>query len=79
MATEVQINFVVDAIVNAGFDAATWLAFLQRSKLETELTELESEARNLQAAADADAAASAALLIANADAQAAKRAEIDAL
>ena len=80
MATEIQIAAVVDAVVAAfGGDAAKFQAFLSRAALETDLAELQSDARNLQAAQDVDNAAFTADLVANAEAQAAKQAEIDAL
>ena len=53
MASEAEIQFVVDAIVDAGFIAETWVAFVQRAKLETELGVLTSERTNMQTAEDA--------------------------
>lgn len=70
---------MVDAVVAAGFTAETWPMFLQRSKLETELAEIESDARNLQSAQDVDNAAHQAAMLANAEAQQLKQSEIDAL
>ena len=79
MATAAEINFVVDAIVNAGFTPETWPAFVLRSKLETEKEALESEARNMQLAEDAQNAEYSDAVVAKNEAIAAKQAEIDAL
>jgi len=80
MATEAEINAVVDAIVAAfGGDAGKFKAFLVRSNLETEMAQLESVARKIQAQADIDNAKHQAEALANADAMQKKRAEIDAL
>ena len=79
MATAGEINFVVDAIVNAGFTAETWPAFVLRSKLETEKEALESEARNMQTAEDTQNAAYLAAIVAKNEEIAAKQSEIDAL
>jgi len=80
MATESQINAVVDAVVTAfGGDAAKFGAFLTRAALETELAELQSDARNLQAEQDVDNTAHNDAMVANAESQAAKQAEIDDL
>ena len=79
MATEQEIQFVVDAIISAGFDAQTWPAFVARSKLITELRELESEQRNMQAVENTqNAAYNEALVTKQADVTA-KQVEIDAL
>ena len=80
MATEAQINAVVDAVVTAfGGDAAKYQAFLTRAALETELAEIESEQRNKQAEADTSASGFVSELSALAVEKAAKIAEIDAL
>jgi len=80
MADQATISLVVDKIVAAfNGDPNKFEAFLTRAALETELAELESQARNLQAAQDADNAAHQAALVANAEARAQKQAEIDAL
>lgn len=80
MATEVEINAVVDAVVGAfDGDAAKFEAFLTRAALETELAELESEARNIQAERDESNGEYQSVLVDNAEAQATKQAEIDAL
>ena len=80
MATDVQINAVVNAIVSAfGGDVELFSAFLVRSKLETELKALESEQRLLQVGFGTEQAAYSAASTANTDAQNALRAAIDAL
>ena len=80
MATQIQIDAVVDAVVSAfGGDIDLFDAYLVRAKLETELEALQSEARNLQAAEDTQNAEFGAAILANAEAQQAKQAEIDAL
>jgi peptidoglycan hydrolase CwlO-like protein len=80
MATELQINAVVDAVI-AAFDSdpALWSAFLVRSKLETEIAALESAERNLRAEYNAETTAYNDELAENQAAQAALQAEIDAL
>ena len=80
MATEQQISAVVDAVITA-FDAdpALWAAFLERSKLETQLAALESAERNLRAAFTTDTGEYNDALAAQQAAQAAVQAEIDAL
>ena len=79
MASEAEIQFAVNAILDAGFDAETWPAFVVRSKLITELRELESEQRNMQASEDAQNT----VYLANAETKqaeiVAKQSEIDAL
>jgi len=80
MASEVQINAVVDAIVTAfGGDAALFQAFLTRGKLEQELAALESAERNLRDGFTDDTTDFNAALAANQALQADKQAEIDAL
>ena len=79
MASEAEIQFVVDAIIDAGFDAQTWPAFVVRSKLVTELEALESEQRNLQAAEDAQNQTFGDALVASQAAITEKQAEIDQL
>ena len=80
MATDVQINATVNAIVAAfGGDAELFSAFLVRSKLETEKLELQSEERALQAEFGIEQTAYNEAIAANVDAQNAKQAEIDAL
>ena len=80
MATDVQINATVNAIVAAfGGDVELFSAFLVRSKLETELKALESEARALQAEFAVDQAAYSAASSANVDEQNALRQTIDEL
>lgn len=50
MATEIEINAVVDAVITAfDSDPALWTAFLERSKLETEVAKVESQIRVLKA------------------------------
>ena len=80
MATEIQINAVVDAVVSAfNGDAAKFKAFLTRAALGTEMAEIESEIRNLQAASNASAADYSEQMTALAVERNAKQAEIDAL
>jgi len=80
MATEVQIQAVVDAVVTAfDGDPAKFEAFLTRAALETELAELESEARNIQTEQNASNKEFQTALEGNAEARAAKQVEIDAL
>ena len=80
MATEIQINAVVDAIVSAfDGDAAKFQTFLTRAALETELAEIESEIRQKEAEADTSASGFVLELSDLAAARAAKVAEIDAL
>ena len=79
MATDPEIQFVVNAILDAGFDAQTWPAFVVRSKLVTELEALESEQRNLQADEDAQNQAFGDALVAKRAEVTAKQAEIDSL
>lgn len=80
MASQEVISLVVDKIVEA-FDGDVDLfeSWLTRSRLETELAQLESAERILRAEQAADVVAFNADLTANLDAQAAKKAEIDAL
>ena len=79
MPSEQEIAFVVQAIVDAGFTAETWPAFVVRSKLVTELRELESEQRNMGAAEDTQNAEYLAAAEAKQAELTAKEAEIDAL
>ena len=80
MATQAQIEAITDLVLVAfDGDPAKFQSFLTRAALSTELAELQSSARNLQAEQDVDNAAFTADLVANAEAQAAKQAEIDAL
>lgn len=80
MATTVQINAVVDAVVLAfNGDVLKFSAFLKRSALETELAQIESKLRNKQTEADTEAAENVAQLAVLAAEKAAKIAEIDAL
>lgn len=80
MATEVQINAVVDSIIAAfNGDPALWTAFLKRAKLETELAQIESDIRNKQAEANESATEYVDELSVLATDRAAKVAEIDAL
>ena len=79
MATTTEINFVVDAIIGAGFTAQTWPASLRRTKLAQDLAVLQSAERNLRAAYAAAAQAYNDALGVNQASQAAKQAEIDAL
>ena len=80
MATEIQINAVVDAIVSAfDGDVAKFEAFLTRAALETELAEIESEIRNLQAASNASADEYSSQMTNLAVERNEKQAEIDAL
>ena len=80
MATEVEINAVVDAVITAfDSDPALWQAFLTRSKLETEVAALESAERNLRAEYNDETATYNDDLAANQAAQAASKAQIDAL
>jgi len=80
MATETEIQAVVDAVVTAfDGDPAKFAAFLTRAALETELTEIESEIRNLEATADTSASDYVSQLATLAAEKAAKVAEIDAL
>ena len=54
MATDIQINAAVDAILSAfDSDPVLWQAFLDRARLETELAQLESQRRVLQTAESA--------------------------
>ena len=80
MADQQTISIVVDKIV-AAFEGSTELfdAFLVRSKLNTELEQIDSEMRNLVVEADASASAYVQLISAKAAQRAAKVAEIDAL
>ena len=80
MATQEQINAVVDGIVQAfGGDVALFNAWLKRSKLETELAALVSAERKLRASYATETGEFNTALEANQAAQAAKEAEIDAL
>ena len=80
MATEIEINAVVDAVITAfDNDPALWTAFLERSKLETEAAALESQVRIVTAARDADVTAAEVELQALQAALNTKLAEIDAL
>ena len=79
MASEAEIQFVVDAIIDAGFTAETWPVFVERAKLETELSALMSDRTNMQAEEAAQNEAFMAELVALNDLIAAKQAEIDAL
>lgn len=80
MATQPQIEAVVDAVI-AAFDGdpALWTAFLERSKLETELAQLESQKRVLLSAFDQSAQAHQDQVNTLIEAEEAKKAEIDAL
>ena len=80
MATDVQINAVVNAIVSAfGGDVELFSAFLVRSKLQTEKLALESAQRALQAGFGVEQAEYSAAASALVDEINAKGAEIDAL
>jgi hypothetical protein len=79
MATEAQINFAVDAIIGAGFDAPSWAAFLARMKLEADYRAKEAEIRNEQADAHDDATTHSDTLATLAAELVAIQAEIDAL
>ena len=80
MATQEQINAVVDNIVQAfGGNAQLFRAWLNRSKLETELAALVSAERILRAQFGGQSEQFNAALETNQAAQAAKEAEIDAL
>lgn len=80
MATQTQINAIADAIIAAfGGDAAAFQAFLRRSKLETDVAQLDSQIRKQRAAATAANATSEAALQELQAQQATKLAEIDAL
>ena len=80
MATELQINAVVDAVITAfDSDPALWSTFLQRSKLETEAAAIESEMRVVAADRDAGVTAAEAELQSLQADLTAKLAEIDAL
>jgi len=80
MANAEEISAVVDAVITA-FDAnpTLWAAFLTRSKLETEVAALESAERNLRAEYNDETATYNDDLAANQAAQAASKAQIDAL
>lgn len=80
MATDQEINAVVDAVISE-FDAspALWTAFLERSKLVTELRTLESEQRNLQVDEDTQNQAYNETAVAKQAEISAKQEEIDAL
>lgn len=80
MATTAQIEAVVDAVI-AAFEGnpALWQAFLTRSKLETELAQIESEIRQETATMNTDQDAHQATLNDLNDQRLAKIAEIDAL
>lgn len=80
MATSTQINAIADAIIAAfGGDAAAFQTFLRRSKLETDVAQLDSQIRKQRVAATAANAASEAALQELQAQQATKLAEIDAL
>jgi len=80
MATQGQINAVVDGIVQAfGGNVTLFNAWLDRSKLETELAALVSAERKLRAQFAGETGQFNTALEANQAAQAAKEAEIDAL
>ena len=79
MASEAEIQFVVNAIVDAGFTAETWPLFVSRSKLVTELRALESDHRNMQVVEDAQNTVYLDEVIAKQAELAVKQAEIDAL
>lgn len=80
MATELQINAVVDAVVKSfNGDPAKFEAFLKRASLETEYRELESKLRQAQATEDAQNAAFRSAYQELVDALDAKQSEIDAL
>ena len=80
MADPAVISLVVDEIV-AAFDGDVELfrAWLDRSKVATELEQLRSELRNLQAAEDAQNQEYQAAIVAQADLISIKQAELDAL
>ena len=80
MATEAQINAVVDIVVRVfGGDTALFEAHMTRAKLETELAEIESEIRNKQSEAESSATDFGAEIDALVADRNAKQAEIDAL
>jgi len=80
MATEAQINAVVDAIVSAfDGDAVKFKVFLQRAALETELAQIESEIRKKESERDVSHQGYQGELVALQSARSAKVSEIDAL
>jgi hypothetical protein len=80
MATETQINAVVDGIVAAfGGNVSLFTSWLTRSRLEQDLAILSSQERNLRSANSDSNIEFNADLTALLEAQAAKQAEIDAL
>jgi hypothetical protein len=80
MATTVEINAVVDAVI-AAFDSdpEAWATFLRRSKLETDIKALESAERNMRKDFNADQAEFNAEIAAVQNEKTALQAEIDAL
>ena len=80
MATEAQINAVVDAVVEA-FEGnpALFKAFLERAKLETEFRAIESEIRRAEVSEHAQSTAYQVAYTELETRLAAKQAEIDAL
>ena len=80
MADQAAINAVVDIIVGEfSGNAELFQAFLHRARLQTELAQLESAARTMQATEDVQNAEFREAMSENVAAQTAKRAEIDAL
>ena len=78
MATQQQIDAIVDPIVAAGITGEALAVFLGRGQMQVELTAIDSKLRNLEAARAAAMAEFDAQRNALQDARAAKQAELDA-